>query len=95
MALVGEVPLPLNEEEVSDSITCVWLNCGKYRQPGSIYCPHHQVTAEWEAGEPERKKRQARLHRQMLRIKEKLLAKSPLAALQPEGVEPLRRKRRA
>jgi hypothetical protein len=92
-----QVPLPLAEDEVNASITCMWPSCGKYRQPRSIYCPHHQVTAEWIAAEPERRKRRAKLLRDTRRLKEQLLANSPLAVKQPQpsSTDPLWQKGRA
>lgn len=90
-------PLPLIEQSIDDEITCVWPDCGKYRQaePPSIYCPLHQVTAEWIADEPERKKRRAKRLREMRKLKEKLLAESPLAVkLAPQSVtEPPQQRR--
>jgi len=62
---------------------CIWPGCGKIRdERGGVYCPHHDRTAEWEAAEPERRKRQAEFIRNVRRIKEELLAASPLRAVE-------------
>lgn len=69
--------------------------CGKIREPGSMFCPHHKLFYEDSLKEQERRRQRTQQRRDERKAAEEYLRTTPLAATNPNFVDPAGRNRRA